>query len=155
MPRILDQIDVLEVFQRFKSSFGKEHELIAIQLPRYTKKDGEMLWSNSSKDYKYTDIRCNLETGVNTSAGSVVRRLLFKASHNKFGIPTKDSESISFRLLDSMNNFSIRSKPLNIWAGKRSSKLPPMWSSCSCPKLIISSDINYSKLNITITCPKK
>lgn len=33
MPRIFNQVDVLEIFQRLQSSFGKEHELVTIQLP--------------------------------------------------------------------------------------------------------------------------
>ncbi len=71
-------------------------------------------------------MRCSLGTGMNTSAGKVVRRLLLRASHNNWGIPTKASDSMSRRLLDNMNNFSKCSKPENIPLGKRSSKLPPI-----------------------------
>ena len=83
-----------------------------------------------------TDIRWSLGTGSNTSCGNVVNRLLLRANHSNWGMPMKASESISRRLFESINNFSSRSMPVNTPDGRFSSKLPPMCSSCNCPKLL-------------------
>lgn len=80
-------------------------------------------------------MRWSFVTGLKTSAGSVVSRLLLSASHKRFGMPSKARRSISRRLLDSKNSFSKRSRPANVPAVKCSSKLPPTCSSCSWPKL--------------------
>lgn len=151
MPGILDQIHVLEILEWLQSSFWKEHEVIAVELPvkRYIQKH---ILANSVKKRKkeiiinlvfflifcgwITDIRWSLGTGSKTSCGSVVKRLLLRASHSNWGSPMKASESISRRLLESMNNFSSRSMPVNTPDDRFSNKFPPMCSSCNCPRLL-------------------
>ena len=72
---------------------------------------------------------------VKRSAGSVVSRLLLSASHSRLDSPAKPSGWISRRLLDSRKSFSIRASPVKVPPCNVSSRLPPMCSSCSRPKL--------------------